>query len=251
MEAKPSPFVFVELVLILLAAVVFPFAVLFTAFWGTPPAWEFLHPAMICLYAAAVFLFLWARFGAAASWRAFACILAISFLVEYWGLKAGWPFGPYRYTPKLGPALSGVPLVIPLAWFAATAAAWGCVRLLLHPGPAPLAHLRAALLVLSLDLVLEPAAAFVHGYWIWEGNRIPLQNYVAWLIVALLLASVSFPHPATLAKRELLDFVPAAVFGMLWFLFAVTAFVHGYNLTVGISAIVLSVALSEKEKGAA
>lgn len=58
-------------------------------------------------------------------WRWALALLAITFAVsltlESVGVATGLVYGPYHYTPKLGPKFLGlVPLLIPVAWFMMT-----------------------------------------------------------------------------------------------------------------------------------
>lgn len=49
----------------------------------------------------------------------------------------------------------------------------------------------ASLFMLLLDVLIEPVAV-VSDYWTWEGDVIPLFNFVCWFGVALLLQFVYF-----------------------------------------------------------
>ncbi|MEO1058988.1 MAG: carotenoid biosynthesis protein, partial [Actinomycetota bacterium] len=55
----------------------------------------------------------WRRAGVAAA----ATTLATT-VVERVGSTTGWPFGRYRYTGRLRPTIGGVPVIVPMAWFA-------------------------------------------------------------------------------------------------------------------------------------
>jgi uncharacterized membrane protein len=57
----------------------------------------------------------WA-FGARAAAVTGLCAGGLGLLAESVGVATGFPFGSYRYASSLGPALMGVPLVVPLAW---------------------------------------------------------------------------------------------------------------------------------------
>jgi len=113
-------------------------------------------------------------------------------LVELLGVHTGVPFGRYAYGTALGPRLSGVPLVIPLAWTWMAWPAWLAAGVLVQrPGP------RVALAGLGLaawDLFLDPQMVAA-GYWHWTDPHpalpgvptVPLTNYLGWLAVAVLL----------------------------------------------------------------
>ena len=127
--------------------------------------------------------------------------------VEVLGVSTGFPFGSYAYGDGLGPALAGVPVVVPLAWamFAYPAHAAGV--LLGRP------VLATAWALASWDLFLDPQ--MVHeGYWAWDAagpslNGIPLTNHLAWLVVALLMAALLPVRPAD-------DRVPVGLLLWVW-----------------------------------
>lgn len=114
-------------------------------------------------------------------------VLVLSFLIERTGVQTGRPFGAYAYSRVLQPQWMGVPLAIAFSWLmlligAARIAAWaggGRSR--------PLLVFVVALLMTLFDAVMEPAAVRL-GYWSWQGATIPLQNYISWFVIALLLA---------------------------------------------------------------
>ena len=43
-----------------------------------------------------------------------------------------------------------------------------------------------ATLMVGLDLFIEPLSARL-GFWAWENNNIPLENYIAWFMVSFLI----------------------------------------------------------------
>jgi putative membrane protein len=120
-------------------------------------------------------------------------ILVSSFGVETAGVLTGFPFGAYHYTNRFGPLLGAVPLTIPFAWHVVVTNALMVVRAV-----APhLSRLReaalAGLLCTLYDVVLEPFATTVKGYWVWSGGSIPLINYMAWWVISGLLIRVFAP----------------------------------------------------------
>jgi putative membrane protein len=127
--------------------------------------------------------------------------------VEALGVATGFPFGSYRYGGELGPALLGVPVVVPLAWAMLAYPA--------HTAGLRLGHrvLATGWALAAWDMFLDPQ--MVHeGYWTWEAtspalNGIPLTNHLAWLVVALLMA-------AALPARAADDRVPLALLTWVW-----------------------------------
>ena len=136
---------------------------------------------------------LWlAREGGLRGVAAAGAILALSYLVEFVGVSYGVPFGRYTYTDVLGLQLGGaVPLAIPFAWLVVVPGALMLAARARHPAIiAPL----AAALALLLDLLIEPVAAHVTGYWRWlepgPYYGVPTANFMAWGGTALALVLV-------------------------------------------------------------
>ena len=127
---------------------------------------------------------------------AVAVILVGSWATEHWGVLTGWPFGAYRYNDVLLPEIVGVvPLAIPFAWLLVVPGALEIARLLLgHVRPLPQIAL-AATLAMLFDMVIEPAAVYINGYWTWADSGpifgIPTSNFIAWFGLALLLAGIT------------------------------------------------------------
>lgn len=111
-----------------------------------------------------------------------------AFALEFIGVHTGFPFGSYLYTDVLGFRVAGVPLAIGAAWYVTTV----CARRICQPAsPQPLrTAFFAAILALAFDITLEPVAWRIEGYWQWQGERVPVQNYVAWFLVSFLAVVV-------------------------------------------------------------
>lgn len=105
----------------------------------------------------------------------------VTLTLEIVGVKTGMVFGEYHYGPVLGLKLMGVPLVIGFNWLIVVL---GAVRLTEKLTPS---HFLAGLLVgatsVVYDYALEPVAIGL-DYWQWHAGRIPLQNYIAWFLIA-------------------------------------------------------------------
>jgi putative membrane protein len=120
-----------------------------------------------------------------------AAAFALGLAAEWTGIRTGFPFGPYRYTGLLRPAVATVPLVVPLAW-----AAMGL------PGyavGATVARTRAgriavgAVALTAWDLFLDPQM-IRNGFWRWAHpgpyQGVPLSNLAGWLLVSAALMAV-------------------------------------------------------------
>ncbi len=94
-------------------------------------------------------------------------------------------FSSHEYGPGWRIAPFGVPLAVPLVWASVILAGLALAsRLSLRT---PLARgVAAALLGLSLDLIMEPVAA-AQGLWHWTPAgawlQVPLGNYVGWAVI--------------------------------------------------------------------
>ncbi len=111
------------------------------------------------------------------------CML-LGYSVEVLGVKTGFPFGNYQYLTTLGIKLFDTPLMIGVNWLILT---YAC-GMIAHRFPVPnwQKALVAAALMLFMDVVIEPFA-IEHLLWAWEGNVIPIQNYVAWYGISFCL----------------------------------------------------------------
>ncbi len=105
----------------------------------------------------------------------------IGFASELIGVHSGVPFGTYRYTTVLGPAVAGVPLAIAFAWVVLIDFALAAGR----------QWWRAALLMTAADLVIDPLASGPLHYWQWlqPGSYygVPMVNFAGWLIVCAII----------------------------------------------------------------
>lgn len=114
--------------------------------------------------------------------------IVLGYASEVLGTRTGFPFSPYSYTDVLQPQLLDVPILIPLAWGMMAFPAWR-VGELLADGWIPRAIL-AALALTAWDVALDPQMVGL-GFWSWpEGGAyagIPLQNFVGWFLVGLLV----------------------------------------------------------------
>ncbi len=143
-----------------------------------------------------------------------ALVVALGWLVEAVGSHTGFPFGDYHYTDRLGPRLTGVPLVIPLAWLMMLPPAWA-VADWLTGGRRGLAFVAASALAFTAwDLFLDPQMV-AWRFWVWEQPGgyfgIPWQNFGGWLLAAAVITVLARPGPLPAAALVL-------VYGVTWFL---------------------------------
>lgn len=114
------------------------------------------------------------------------CLLtmAAGFFVEVVGVQTTLLFGSYKYGPTLGIQWRGVPLLIGANWLMLTYTA-GILATYL-PLPGFLRAVVAALLMVGLDVCLEPIAVRF-DFWKWYLDVIPFRNFQGWFAVSLIL----------------------------------------------------------------
>jgi len=109
----------------------------------------------------------------------------ITFILEVIGVKTGIIFGEYSYGFVLGPKIFDVPFIIGLNWVVVILGAVLISKM--FSKNFLFSALIAGILAVIFDLALEPVA-FRLGYWFWQWNIIPLQNYIAWFVISFLSA---------------------------------------------------------------
>lgn len=209
--------------------------------------------------------------GFGTSMVAFAWVAGVSGIVEGVGAKTGIPFGPYFYTDAFGWRLFGIlPVTIPLAWWVVVLPLFHLAASRLRRGGAA-AWLFISVAVASsavwIDLLLEPVAWLVRGYWIWESGGpyygVPSQNFLGWFMTAFL---ITLGLCAIFGKAPVREPVHPpwgpwgqGVLAVVILTFVLSAMVNGHSMAgfIGLAFLVFQglslrslgrVAVSEKEK---
>jgi uncharacterized membrane protein len=144
--------------------------------------------------------------GVARRW-AFIILLG-AYLIETAGTLTSIPFGDYRYTDKFGPTLwpgstlLTVPITIPLAWHVIVTNALFIVRAIAPHLSRLTEALAAGAICTAYDVILEPFATKVKGYWIWNGGSVPILNYVSWFVLSALLIRLFAPTFSTRFRHD-------------------------------------------------
>ena len=210
----------------------FPFGLLFVGMGVLPRQFSWTASVIIALSALATLLSEMRFRSKMAAGSDLILIAGVLFLVEWVGVSTGIPFGEYRYTDALGFRIAGVPVAISFAWYTTIVNA---VRISEHlwPGHGAAIALSAAFITVSLDLVLEPMASLIQGYWIWNGGTIPLLNYGAWFLLSLLGGiRVARSGACSVETRRTLFQVGLLLIALQFVLFVVTDLLHGFILPV-------------------
>ncbi len=122
----------------------------------------------------------------------FGVIYLLGYAIEAVGINTGWPFGEYSYGPVLWVKILETPLFIGVNWL--------LLILVTHQiafrftKSHLLASVFGAILMLGYDLILEPFA-IATGMWTWANLSVPVENYVAWFIIAFVMHLIMNIYP--------------------------------------------------------
>jgi putative membrane protein len=136
-------------------------------------------------------------------YRLYLSLYFIFYGVEWLGVYSGWPFGTYFYAETLGVKIFQIPLIIGVNWLLLLHTSQEVIAKFLESlplkifreaknakigvlGQFPKALLKAfpvAALMLLIDYLIEPHAAEL-DYWHWFNDVIPMNNYLAWLLIS-------------------------------------------------------------------
>lgn len=115
-------------------------------------------------------------------------------VIERVGTSTGVPFGRYRYSPALQPQVAGVPLIVPLAWFAMALPARETAHAALGRRSTTITRVMlGSAAITAWDLFLDPQMVG-EGYWRWvrkgRYRGIPLSNFLGWFVTGLAVMAV-------------------------------------------------------------
>lgn len=172
-------------------------------------------------------------------------VFILSFLIEWWGVNTGFPFGIYTYTDILQPKIFGVPLAITFAWFSVTSGSLVIAKYFEFNSGTVMAAFISSVLILSTDILLEPFASFINNYWQWSFSKIPVRNFAAWLIIGfcfslLLNKLIKWKSPVDAN----MVFIPSLIFAINILNFAVVNILFGYYIITAIGLMMISVMIS-------
>ena len=117
-------------------------------------------------------------------WWVAALIYVMGFVLEWIGVNTGLIFGDYAYGETLGPELGHTPLIIGINWLMLVYASLVITGRYLENRYFRITV--AAAMMVVYDFALEPSAIYF-DMWNWAGGPVPLQNYVAWFVIAFIL----------------------------------------------------------------
>ncbi|MDD4108622.1 MAG: carotenoid biosynthesis protein [Prolixibacteraceae bacterium] len=149
---------------------------------------------------------------------AFITIMILSFFIEVAGVKTGVIFGNYEYGKGLGPKFMETPLLIGLNWIMLVY----CSKIMVdkHFRNVKIKIFVAPLIMVSYDLILELAAPEL-DMWHWQGGTVPVRNYIAWFLVALLFHIILNKLKISFSNKIA---IPVFIVQFMFFLILVTYF---------------------------
>ncbi|RDV14439.1 carotenoid biosynthesis protein [Pontibacter diazotrophicus] len=130
-------------------------------------------------------------------------VFGVGFLSEVLGVHTGLLFGDYSYGAALGLKLWEVPLLIGLNWLMLVYTTGHISNYLKLHWLAK--ALTGALLMVLLDYFIEPVA-IQYDFWSWQGDSIPVSNFIGWFAVAFLL-QLYFQKAHFFKKNKLAPYV--------------------------------------------
>jgi len=149
-----------------------------------------------------------------------------AYVIEFVGLRTGWPYGDFHYVVDLGPTVAGVPVGLPVFFLPLVCNAYLlCLLLLGDRARAAWVRLPAVIAtVVAMDLVLDPGAVAL-GFWTYPGGGpvygVPLSNFAGWVLsatVTVLVLDAVLDRAALLGRLESCEFAldDLVSFVLLW-----------------------------------
>ena len=136
------------------------------------------------------FLFYWANNDFSINLiRTGIVIFFIGLFIEILGVNFKVIFGEYSYGETLGFKILKTPIIIGLNWLSLSLACFGIASYIFKPKY--LVVLGASFLMVFVDYIIEPIA-MVLDFWHWKDDTVPVQNYVSWFLVSIIIQFIIF-----------------------------------------------------------
>jgi uncharacterized membrane protein len=192
-----------------------------------------------------------------------ALIAALSFTIAVVADRTAVPYGPRVYSDRLGETILGVPWPVPLMWIVILVTGRGVARLIMRPWRKTTYYGfwvigLTGLLALLVDLGLDPFAARVKRFWLWQTSpnvlnwySAPWVNFLGWLATAL--GILGFTTPWLMNKQPVkqpVDYHPLAIWLLLNLYFATGNALHQMWPVTGLALAGCTVATVYAIRGA-
>ncbi len=139
---------------------------------------------------------------------------AVGMFAEWIGVTYGFLFGNYSYGSNFGPKIEGVPYLIGLYWALLVLVTGVCANTL--STNRLIRILTGATLMVTLDFFMEKSAP-KFDFWTFSPPVPPLNNYVAWFVLALLLHAAMQYLKFTGSKRFSVHMMTSQFFFFIYF----------------------------------
>jgi len=110
-----------------------------------------------------------------------------AFVFETIGVNTGTIFGLYYYGKSLGFSVMNTPVIIGLNWLLLVYLTSSVLEK--TKWPVAIQVPVASLLMVGYDLIIEQVAPLL-DMWHWVYNAVPVRNYIAWFILAVVFHSL-------------------------------------------------------------
>ncbi len=118
-------------------------------------------------------------------------VFSLGYGIEVLGVQSGNIFGEYSYGKILGFKLWDTPPMIGVNWLLLVITAGNLVDQTLPKSGTLLKITIASTLMLLFDLLIEPIA-ILWTMWTWVSAEVPIQNYIAWWLIASVMFGVYY-----------------------------------------------------------
>ena len=140
-------------------------------------------------------------------------IFFIGMVSEILGVNYGLIFGDYVYLDNLGVKILGVPVLIGVNWIILTFITGSLSSFIFKNKYVPI--LMGAILMIGLDLLIEPVAPLL-GFWIFDLQKVPLQNYLGWFVIGMITQAL---FQFKIAEKELTFSTHLLIINAIFFAF--------------------------------
>jgi uncharacterized membrane protein len=161
--------------------------------------------------------------------------LGVGSLFESLSLRAGFPFGHYRFTNLMGPKLFDLPVLLALAYVGMGYLSWVLALVILECQNKPLSGRKVVLLpfaasfiMTAWDFSMDPIWADIDHAWIWRDGGsyygVPISNFFGWILTTYVFYQlfalyvrnrVSIPSPTSHWRLAILFYAASAAGNLL------------------------------------
>jgi len=145
-------------------------------------------------------------------------IVLTGFFIEVIGVKTGILFGMYTYGDTLGFKILEVPVVIGLNWLVLCLSTFSLFSVIFKNKF--LLLIFSSISMVLLDFIIEPVA-IEYSFWSWSDNSVPIQNYIMWFVVSLVMNYILLKYRINVHYKLGLYLVLSQLFFFLYLLMSI------------------------------